>query len=185
VAWHCYGGDPSAQSTVHAAFPDKDVYMTECSDGTWEPVRSGGLPLQAKQLVVQATRDWARGVLFWNLALDERGGPHAGGCDTCIGVVTIDSATGNVTRNNGYYALAHASRFVRRDAYRIASTATVGGLDNVAFQNADDGSVVLIVTNTGSKQRRFSVRQQDRRFSYTLPAKSLGTFRWPGPVPRP
>jgi glucosylceramidase len=148
-------------------------------------VRSGGLPLQAKQLVVQATRDWARGVLFWNLALDERGGPHAGGCDTCIGVVTIDSATGNVTRNNGYYALAHASRFVRRDAYRIASTATVDGLDNVAFQNADDGSIVLIVTNTGSKQRGFSVRQQDRRFSYTLPAKSLATFRWPGPIPRP
>ena len=60
VAWHCYGGDPAAQSTVHAAFPYKDVYMTECSDGTWEPVRSGGLPLQAKQLIVQATRDWAR-----------------------------------------------------------------------------------------------------------------------------
>ncbi|HEX7802668.1 MAG TPA: glycoside hydrolase family 30 beta sandwich domain-containing protein [Pseudoxanthomonas sp.] len=182
VAWHCYGGDPAAQSSVHAAFPDKDVYMTECSDGTWEPVRSGGLPLQAKQLIVQATRDWARGILFWNLALDERGGPHAGGCDTCIGVVTIDSTTGRVSRNNGYYALAHASRFVRRDAYRIASTATGDGLDNVAFQNADDGSVVLIVVNTDSSERSFSVRQQDRRFGYTLPAKSIATFRWPGPA---
>jgi glucosylceramidase len=185
VAWHCYGGDPSAQSTVHAAFPDKDAYMTECSDGTWEPVRSGGLPMQTQQLIVQATRDWARGVLFWNLALDERGGPHAGGCDTCIGVVTIDSATGRVSRNNGYYALAHASRFVRRDAVRIASTATGDGLDNVAFQNADDGSVVLIVTNRNSKERAFSVRQQDRRFGYTLPAKSIATFRWPGSALRP
>lgn len=185
VAWHCYGGDPAAQSAVHAAFPDKDVYMTECSDGTWEPVRSGGLPLQTKQLIVQATRDWARGVLFWNLALDERGGPHAGGCDTCIGVVTIDSATGRVSRNNGYYALAHASRFVRRDAYRIASTATSDGLDNVAFQNTDDGSVVLIVVNTNSRERSFSVRQQARRFGYTLPAKSIATFRWPGSIGRP
>ena len=178
VAWHCYGGDPAAQSTVHEAFPDKDSYMTECSDGTWEPVRSGGLPLQTRQLIVQATRDWARGVLFWNLALDERGGPHAGGCDTCLGVVTIESATGRVSRNNGYYALAHASRFVHRDAYRIASTATGNGLDNVAFQNTDDGTVVLIVTNTNRKARVFSVRQQGRRFSYALPAKSVATFRW-------
>ena len=28
-----YGGDPSAQAPVHAAFPDRDVYMTECSGG--------------------------------------------------------------------------------------------------------------------------------------------------------
>jgi len=185
VAWHCYGGDPAAQSTVHAAFPDKDAYMTECSDGTWEPVRSGGLPLQTRQLIVQATRDWARGVLFWNLALDERGGPHAGGCDTCIGVVTIDSVTGKVSRNNGYYALAHGSRFVRRDAYRIASTATGDGLDNVAFQNTDDGSVVLIVVNSNAQERTFSARQVNLRFSYTLPPKSVATFRWPGSTDRP
>ncbi|MDR6843225.1 glycoside hydrolase family 30 protein [Pseudoxanthomonas sacheonensis] len=185
VAWHCYGGDPAAQSAVHEAFPDKDAYMTECSDGTWEPVRSGGLPLQTQQLIVQATRDWARGVLFWNLALDERGGPHAGGCDTCIGVVTIDAATGRVSRNNGYYALAHASRFVRRDAYRVASNATGDGLDNVAFQNTDDGSVVLIVTNKNEKERSFSVRQQARRFGYTLPAKSVATFRWSGSTIKP
>ena len=178
VAWHCYGGEVAAQSPVRDAFPDKDVYMTECSDGTWEPVRSGGLVLQAQQLVVQTTRHWARGVLFWNLALDEKGGPHAGGCDTCIGVVTIDSKTGAVTRNHGYYALAHASRFVRPDAYRIASTATGDGLDNVAFQNSDDGSVVLVVTNSNQEPRTFSVSQQDRRFRHTLPARSVATFRW-------
>ena len=178
VAWHCYGGEVAAQSPVHDAFPDKDAYMTECSDGTWEPVRSGGLPMQAQQLIVQATRHWARGVLFWNLALDEKGGPHAGGCDTCIGVVTIDTKTGDVTRNNGYYALAHASRFVRPDAYRIASTATMDGLDNVAFQNSDDGSVVLIVTNVNTRPHPLTVRQHDLHFRYEMPARSVATFRW-------
>ncbi len=34
VAWHCYEGEPSAQTPVHDAFPDKDAYMTECSGGT-------------------------------------------------------------------------------------------------------------------------------------------------------
>ncbi len=180
VAWHCYGGDVSAQTPVRDAHPDKDAYMTECSGGDWEPVRSGGLTLQARTLVIGATRHWARGVLFWNLALDEGGGPHAGGCDTCRGVVTIDSRTGEVTRTDDYYALAHASRFVRRDAWRIGSTQTADGIDNVAFENADDGSRVLMVSNSNDAPRSISVRDGDRGFGYVMPARSVVTFRWAG-----
>lgn len=179
VAWHCYEGDVAAQSPVHDAFPDKDVYLTECSGGDWEPLRSGGLTLQTRQLIVQATRHWARGVLFWNLALDERGGPHAGGCDTCRGVVEIDSASGRIVRTDEYYALAHASRFVRQGAWRIASTDTGNGLDNVAFENGEEGSLVLIATNSADSPRTLRVRERNRMFRYTLPARSVATFRWP------
>jgi glucosylceramidase len=31
VAFHCYAGDPSAQSTVKNLYPTKDLYFTECS----------------------------------------------------------------------------------------------------------------------------------------------------------
>ncbi|TWT19212.1 glycosyl hydrolase [Luteimonas marina] len=178
VAWHCYGGDVSAQAPVRDAHPDKDVYMTECSGGDWEPVRSGGLVLQARTLIIGTTRHWARGVLFWNLALDENGGPHAGGCDTCRGVVTIDSKTGEVSRTDDYYALAHASRFVRRDAWRIASTDSGDGIDNVAFENADDGSRVLVASNSNEAPRTITVGDGGRTFVYTMPAKSVATFRW-------
>jgi len=30
VAWHCYGGSVTAQTTVHDAYPDKEVWFTEC-----------------------------------------------------------------------------------------------------------------------------------------------------------
>lgn len=178
VAWHCYGGDVSAQTPVRDAYPGKDVYMTECSGGDWEPVRSGGLTLQTRTLVIGSTRHWARGVLFWNLALDETNGPHAGGCGTCRGVVTIDSKTGDVTRTDDYYALAHASRFVRRDAWRIGSTETGDGIDNVAFENADDGSRVLVASNSNDEARQVVVRDGERGFRATMPAKSVMTFRW-------
>ena len=178
VAWHCYGGEVSAQSRVHEAFPDKDAYLTECSGGDWEPLRSGGLTLQARSLIIDTVRHWARGVLFWNLALDENRGPHAGGCGTCRGVVTIDSKTGAVARTDDYYALGHASRFVRRGAWRIGSSQGRDGVDNVAFLNADDGSRVLIVTNSATDDRRFSVGTGARSFAYALPAKSLATFVW-------
>jgi glucosylceramidase len=178
VAWHCYGGEVSAQSPVHDAYPDKDAFLTECSGGDWEPVKSGGLTLLARNLIVGSTRHWARGVLFWNLALDENAGPHAGGCSNCRGVVTIDSRSGAVTRNDEYYALAHASRFVRQGAYRIASSESRDGVDNVAFRNADDGSIVLLVVNSAAEAREFSVSQQGANFRYALPAKSIATFVW-------
>ena len=168
----------AAQSPVHDAFPDKDAYMTECSGGDWEPVRSGGLPLQMKNIIIRSMRHWARGALFWNLALDENNGPYAGGCHTCRGVVTIDSRTGDITRTDEYYALAHASRFVRPGAHRIASSGPSDDLDNVAFHNADDGSLVLLVTNSAGEARRFSVAHGKRRFTYTLPARSVATFVW-------
>ncbi|MDH4288847.1 MAG: glycosyl hydrolase, partial [Aquincola sp.] len=123
VGWHCYGGQPSAQSRVHDVFPDKQVWLTECSGGEWDPRWPQSLTWTVRQVVIGATRAWAQGVLLWNLALDERHGPHLGGCKDCRGVVTIDSATGAITRNLEYYALAHASRFVRPGAERIDSSA--------------------------------------------------------------
>ena len=177
VAWHCYGGDVSAQSRVRDAFPDKDVYMTECSGGDWEPVRSGGMTLQARRLIVGTTRHWARGVLFWNLALDRDGGPHAGGCDTCRGVVEIDARTGAWTPTDDYYALAHASRFVAPGAWRIGSSEGRDDLDNVAFMNPD-GARVLVVVNSAAAPRRVRVSESGPGFAADLPPRSLATFVW-------
>jgi len=83
-----------------------------------------------------------------------------------------------VTRNEEYYALAHASRFVRPRARRIASTTGVDGLDTVAFRNADDGSKVLVVVNTAPVERTFAVRSGGRSFRSTLPAGAVMTLRW-------
>jgi glucosylceramidase len=178
VAWHCYAGDVAAQARVHAAHPDKETYFTECSGGEWEPLKSEAMLWLTRTLVIGATRAWAKGVLFWNLALDENHGPHLGGCNDCRGVVTIDSRTGAVTRNGEYYALAHASRFVRRGARRIDSGAALAPLDHVAFRNEDDGSVAVIVANSAAGATRFSVAFDGRSFPFELPGKSVATFAW-------
>lgn len=178
VAWHCYAGDVSAQQIVHDRHPDKDTWLTECSGGAWAPSWSDDLVWFVGTLVIGSTRDWARGVLLWNLALDENDGPHTGGCNNCRGLVTIDSQHGTVTRNVDYYALAHVSKFVRPGARRIASATGVNGLKSVAFQNADDASKALIVLNTATVARRFAVHDGSSSFRYTLPAASVVTFTW-------
>ncbi len=178
VAWHCYAGDVSSQTAVDNAFPATETYVTECSGGAWAPVWADNLLWSVNTLVINATRDWAKGVLLWNLALDENSGPHTGGCTNCRGVVTINSATGDVTRNVEYYALAHASRFVRPGAQRITSSTAVNGLQSVAFRNADDGSLALIVANGAGRAMSFSVRQAGQTFSYSMPAGAVATFVW-------
>ena len=115
---------------------------------------------------------------MWNLALDEKFGPHKGGCPNCRGVVTIHSVTGEITRNLEYYALGHASKFVRRGAQRIASTSGVDGVETVAFRNADDGSIALVLCNTTASERRLSVRQAGQVIEITLPRESLATLVW-------
>jgi len=74
--------------------------------------------------------------------------------------------------------LGHASRFVRPGAHRIESTTGIKGLESVAFQNADDGSLALIVLNGARRERQFSVSVSDQSFRYALPAGAVVTFVW-------
>lgn len=177
VAWHCYAGDVSAQEPVKAAHLDKEVFLTECSGGEWAPKFDDSFAWMVENLIIGSTRGGSRGVLMWNLALDETFGPHKGGCNDCRPFVTIDSRTGAITRTQEYYAFGHASRFVKPGATRIGSPAEVGELRTVAFQNRDGGRV-LIVLNVGAAPANFAIGENAMRFKATLPARAVGTFTW-------
>lgn len=176
VAWHCYAGDVAAQGAVHDAYPDKDTYFTECSGGEWAPEFDKTFAWTVKNLIIGSTRHWSKGVLMWNLALDENFGPRKGGCSDCRGIVTINSKTGEVQKNIEYYAFGHASKFVKVGAVRVASN-EMDGLSNVAFRN-HDGSLVLIVLNTRAQPSTFSVKAGGKAFSYALPAGAVASFVW-------
>jgi glucosylceramidase len=177
VAWHCYAGDVSAQDKVREVHPDKDVFFTECSGGEWAAKFDDSFSWMVEQLIIGSTRGGARGVLMWNLALDEEFGPHKGGCGNCRPVVTIDSKTGAVTRTQEYYAFGHASRFVKPGAVRIGSPAKIGDLRTVAFQNRDGGRALLVL-NVGAQPTTFAITDGANRFKAFLPARAAGTFVW-------
>jgi glucosylceramidase len=176
-AFHCYAGTPDAMTTVHNFNPGKDLYFTECTDSTIRTWASF-LKSDIENLLIGATRNWARTVLKWNIALDPNHGPQNGGCSTCTGLVTIDQSSGAVSYNVDYYTLGHASKFVRPGARRIASnTFGPGSIEDVAFKNPD-GSIALIVLNADSVSRTFKVRVGQQSFLYQLPASGVATFTW-------
>jgi glucosylceramidase len=177
-AWHHYGGDVSAQTTVHDARPEKNIYFTEGSDGTWNDGGFSADLIRNGTFVVDVIRNWAKTVIKWNLALDQNNGPKiSGGCGTCYGVITINQSTRQVSRRPHYYALGHASKFLRPGAVRIGANDNIGGLRTVVFKNTD-GSIVSYVVNPSSVSHNLKINWNGQWFIYTIPAQSIVTFRW-------
>ena len=172
-AFHLYGGDINALSTVHQSYPEKNIYFTEqftSSTGDF----AGDLKWHLKNVVIGSIRNWSRNVLEWNLVNDPYFSIHTpGGCSTCKGAVTIISG---FTRNVSYYIIAHASKFVPPGSVRIASN-NAGSLYNVAFKRPD-GKKVLVVENDGSSSQSFNIVFNGKRVTTSLEGGAVGTFVW-------
>jgi glucosylceramidase len=181
TAYHHYSGAPSAQSALHAAFPDKGIWMTEAT-GTGSSnlgsTFSSTLANHAQNLVIGNLRNWGKSLVNWNLALDQNFGPHFNGCGNCIGVVTVN-ADKSIYRDPDYYELGQLSRFVQPGALRIDSTSGgTGQAQSVAFRNPDGTTAVVLWNSSSRTARPVSVDVGGWSAEYTLPAGALVTFVW-------
>lgn len=174
-AFHLYGGQIEALSEVHKAFPNKHLYFTEQwvgSPGNLE----GDIAWHVKNLLIGAPRNWAKTVLEWNLSSNPELTPHTdrGGCDRCLGAITIDGD--EVTRNPAYYVIAHASKWVDPGSTRLGSNSPKG-LPNVAFTRPD-GKKVVIVHNDSANEILFEIKENSNTIPAVLSAGATGTWVW-------
>ncbi|MGW5283685.1 ricin-type beta-trefoil lectin domain protein [Streptomyces collinus] len=177
IAWHGYGGDIGKQTSVHDQYPALDAFGTEHSGGTWIADQQR----EDMSNIIDYTRNWAKSVTKWSLAVDQNMGPHNGGCGTCTGLVTVhngDGASGTVDYTVEYYDMGHLTKFVRPGAQRIASTASTT-VPNVAWRNPD-GSKALIAYNGSSSARSVTVNWGAQHATYSLPGRTSATFTWSG-----
>jgi glucosylceramidase len=177
IAWHGYGGDIAQQTTVHNQYPNLDAFGTEHSGGTWIADQQREDMLN----IIDYTRNWAKSVVKWSLAVDQNMGPHNGGCGTCTGLITVhngDGRSGQVDFNIEYYDMGHLTKFVKPGAFRIASTANTS-VPNVAWLNPD-GSKALVAYNASGSTQTLRVIWGSQAFSYAVPARTSATFTWSG-----
>lgn len=178
VAWHHYGGEPSAMTAFHHEFPGEGEWVTEAGGGAWQ---KGSIVTQEAAELIASLRNWARSYVIWTIATDQDHGPHVGGCDVCRGVVTLDLSDPQnpvVHREPDYYVLGQASEFVLPGAVRIESDEPEGTmLKDVAFRNPD-GSIVLYTLNAGERSQFFRIRFHGKVAQTVLPAGALATYIW-------
>lgn len=176
-AFHCYGGDVSAQTTVHNAYPNKEIWFTECS-GTGATNLNGNLPWNTNNLYIGAIKNWARTVLHWNFATDSNSGPHAGGCTNCRGFITVHSNNVDVTYNEEYYGMAMFSKFLVFPAYRLDCSLTggYGCVSTLCIKNGD-GSVLVVVANF-CQTPQYAVVQNGGSYVQVNANVGLTSFIW-------
>jgi glucosylceramidase len=174
-AWHLYGGTIDALSTVHNAYPSKNVYFTEQYTPTSGSF-SGDLNWHLKNVVIGSMRNWSKNALEWNLANNASYGPHTdGGCSVCKGAITVSSSS-SYSKNVGYYIIAHASKFVPAGSIRIASN--VSGTVNTAAFKTPAGKIVLIAENEGPASSTLNLRYNSKWVTVTIGANDVATFTW-------
>jgi glucosylceramidase len=175
-AFHLYEGKITAMSTVHDAYPDKNLYFTEFMAVEHSDKPTILIAKHVSDTVVGALQNWSRNVLLWNLAADAKFEPHTnnGGCPVCQGAVTIEG--NEVTRNLAYYTIAHFSKFVRPGSVHVDSNSP-DSLPNVAFRGPKK-AFALVVANTAAGPQTFNVGFHGKSFAATLEGGSVGTFVW-------
>ena len=147
-AFHLYNGEISALSKVKAAHPDKDVYFTEQWTG-YKGDFTGDFMWHVKNVILGAVNNHAKTAIEWNLANDPTYGPHTpGGCTECLGALTISGQ--DIVRNQSYYIIMQAARFVPTGSVRLGISAPEG-IQAAAFKRPD-GKMVILIQNEGAKR---------------------------------
>ena len=175
AAFHLYAGNISAMSTVKNA-TGKNVYFTEqytASNGNF----SGDFGWHMQNVVIGSLNNWSKTVLEWNLANNSAFGPFTvGGCNTCLGAITINNST-SYTRNVSYYIIGHIAKFIRSGAIRVAVSSNNSSIVSTALQNTD-GTMALLCYNSSTSAQTVKVMVGSNSFTYSMPAASACTFTW-------
>ena len=182
-AWHSYGGDVSELDNIVSAYPEKDIYFTEASIGTWNYSFENCLLNDFSSIFMGTLKRGGRGVTLWNLMLDEKHAPyspHDGSCKTCWGGVTINSSDyKTITRNTHWYNVAHASIVVKDGAkkMKINGYNVPSGVEVQMFKNTD-GSIGVLVCNKASSEQTIVFGADDYTVNLKVPARSIASAKW-------
>jgi glucosylceramidase len=175
-AFHCYAGNVANQANVYNAYPNKEIWFTECS-GTGPSNYNANIQWNTNNLYFGAIKNWARTVLHWNYATDSNYGPHSGGCSNCRGVITVQPNNVDVTYNEEFYGMAMFSKFLVFPAYRLDCSLSGSSCVSTMCIKNGDGSVLVVVANFCSSSQTVAV-QNGGSYVQTSVNVGLTSFVW-------
>jgi glucosylceramidase len=182
-------------TALHKQLPGHQLWMTEiCYAGSncWPPGFNGLKALPKYEfsdgefwgnMIVNDLKNWVSGWIYWNMILDQNGGPwlvsdEHGDPNPNIQhpVVIINRETKRADYTGLYYYLSHFSKFVRPGAYRIDCSGGSPSLNFVGFLTADN-NIILNMINNGDETECI-ILWKDKMTIQKLKSHSITTFKW-------
>jgi len=178
-AFHAYGGNKSELLNMQQAFPGKGLYFTEISIGDWDYTFAGDLMWNAREVCIGTINNYSKAVIVWNFMLDDAHGPYRpGGCNECLGAVTLGSSNTSVKKNSHFYTIGHLAKVIKPGAIRIKTEGyTTNGLYYSGFKNTD-GSYAVVMQNDSQEAINITIALNNKSFTYSVPGKSIVSYKW-------
>ena len=161
IGYHWYCCDKSENlSLVHALYPDKAMFLTECCvelayDSTTGKSSYAGVWEHGERYAKQIINDlnnYSEGWIDWNMYLDETGGPTYVS-NFCEAPIMIDKNSGQISYMSSYYYIGHFSKFIEPGATRVyCGNDALSNLYSPTYVNPD-GKKIVVIENTASRRR--------------------------------
>ncbi|MCO6176011.1 glycosyl hydrolase [Flavobacterium sp. NRK F10] len=182
VGFHWYenwsGGEQMYQNVgiVNEMYPDKNIFFTE---GCVEKFDAAKFHLWANgerygKSMINDFNNGTVGWTDWNILLDENGGPNHVK-NFCFAPVHADLQTGELIYTPSYYFIGHFSKFIKKGAKRISSSASRSGLLTTSFLNPD-GKMVTVVMNESDKQVNYLLCVGTKAIEIIILPKAIQTI---------
>jgi glucosylceramidase len=175
VAFHWYTGDHfEAIRLTGDAYPGKELIFTE---GCVEYSRFDAGQLKNAQMyahdIIGNLNAGMTAFIDWNILLDEKGGPNHVN-NFCDAPVMVNTEDGTYEEKLSFHYIRHFSRYIDKEAKRIALTKYTDKLEMTAFMNRDK-SIVLVVLNKQTEDMPLSLRVNGMNAEFTVPGSSIVT----------
>lgn len=181
AAYHSYGGSPTELDNIHQQAPEKNLYFTEQSIGTWNYSSFGkSLMSEMKNTCIATATRWCKSVIVWNFMLDDKGGPHGGpgACATCYGAVDVSSKDyTTLTKRSHFFAIGHMSKACKAGSTRIGLSKLPTGVSGLAADNPD-GTYGIVLLNENSSSVEMVIDDGNHHYNLVLPAESVTSCIW-------
>mmetsp|Transcript_2006 Transcript_2006/g.3118 ORF Transcript_2006/g.3118 Transcript_2006/m.3118 type:complete len:275 (+) Transcript_2006:785-1609(+) len=140
-----------------------------------------------KMIVADLTVGHASAWIYWNMILDENGGPHMTNpkhndpeVDIQQPLVIVNTSNDEISLTGAYYALAHFGRYVLRGSVRIGAKSTTSvNVHFAAFVDSDEQRVIVQLVNDSQEKNTVILEFGDfTSTSLTLTPISITTLRF-------
>jgi glucosylceramidase len=182
IGFHWYepwsGGNPMYDNVynVRESYPTKNLLFTEGCVDKFDTSGYQSWP-NAEKFGHSMIHDFNNGTVgwtFWNVLLDEQGGPNHVG-NYCFAPIHGDTKTGKLIYTPTYYYIGHFSKFIRPNAKRISSTSSKSHLITTSFLN-EDGKIATIVMNQSADTITYKLYIGNNAIEETILPHSIQTL---------